>query len=160
MSAHPHVIQPGSHIRMHLAIHLSDGTEALSTFAEEPLAFTLGDRTLTPGNEALLLGQAAGAPQEHLVSGNDLFEAWEEAKLHWLAAEDFPGGVPAAGSLVAFAGPEGEEIAAIVKEVQGHRLLVDFNHPLSGRLLRLRYQILEVTGPAPGRCPGEVDDGR
>ncbi|NCA90805.1 MAG: peptidylprolyl isomerase [Gammaproteobacteria bacterium] len=151
MTTNSRIIQSGSHIRMHLAIQLSDGTEALSTFAEEPLDFTLGDGTLTPGTEALLLGQGAGVPQERLVSGNDLFEVWQEAKLHWLTAADFPQGVPAVGSLVAFAGPAGEEIAAIVKEIQGPRLLIDFNHPLSGRLLRLRYHILEVIGPDPGR---------
>ena len=153
MSTNPRIIQPGCRIRMHLAIYLSDGTEALSTFDEEPLAFTLGDGTLTPGTEALLLDQAAGAQHEVLVSGNDLFEAWQEAKLHWLPAEDFPEGtrgLPAAGSLVAFAGPAGEDIAAIVKEIQGNRMLVDFNHPLSGRILRLRYHILEVLGPDPG----------
>lgn len=150
MSTNPRVIQPGSRIRLHLAIHLSDGTEALSTFAEEPLDFALGDGTLTPGTEALLLGQTAGAAQERLVSGNDLFETWLEAKLHWLPVEDFPGGVPDPGSLVAFAGPSGEEIPAIIKKVQDKRILVDFNHPLSGRILRLRYHILEVIGPDPG----------
>ena len=150
MSTNPRVIQPGSRIRLHLAIHLSDGTEALSTFAEEPLDLTLGDGTLTPGTEALLLGLAAGAAHERLVSGNDLFETWQEANLHWLPVEDFPGGVPDPGSLVAFAGPSGEEIPAIVKEVQGQQMLVDFNHPLSGRILRLQYHILEVIGPDPG----------
>ena len=157
MSTNPLVIQPGSRIRMHLAIHLSDGTEALSTFAEEPLDFTLGDGTLTSGTEALLLGLAAGALQERLVSGTDLFEVWQEAKLHWLTAADFPEGVPAVGSLVAFAGPAGEEIAAIVKEIQGPRILVDFNHPLSGRLLRLRYHILEVIAPREGAVTWDSD---
>jgi FKBP-type peptidyl-prolyl cis-trans isomerase SlpA len=145
-------IQYGSQVLLHLAIYLSDGTEALSTFGDEPLAFTLGDGTLTPGIEALLMGLTTGAERERLASGNDLFEEWREDKLHWMAAREFPEGVPGPGSLVAFATPDGEEIAGIVKDIREHEVLVDFNHPLAGRVLRLRYQVLAVTDPDVGRC--------
>jgi FKBP-type peptidyl-prolyl cis-trans isomerase SlpA len=69
-----------------------------------------------------------------------------------MAAREFPEGVPGPGSLVAFATPDGEEIAAIVKDIREHEFLVDFNHPLAGRVLRLRYQVLAVTDPDVGRC--------
>ncbi len=141
-------IRPGSRVRLHLSIHLGDGTEALSTFGESPLALTLGDGTLTPGTEQLLLGLTAGAEVEHIADGNLLFGPWRDDNLYWLAKTEFPDTLPQPGSLVAFATPDGAETPGIVKEIQGDQVRVDFNHPLSGRPLHLRYQILAVEDPA------------
>ncbi len=141
-------IRSGSRVRLHLSIHLCDGTEALTTFGESPLELTLGDGTLTPATEQPLLGLTTGAEVEHVADGNHLFGPWREANLHWLAKTEFPDTVPQPGSLVAFATPDGAETPGIVKEIQGDQVRVDFNHPLSGRVLRLRYQILAVADPA------------
>lgn len=141
-------IRSGSWVRLHLSIHLGDGTEALSTFGESPLELTLGDGTLTPGTEHNLLGLIAGAEVDRLADGNQLFGQWSKDNLHWLAKTEFPDAVPQPGSLVAFATPEGVETPGIIKDIQGDQVQVDFNHPLSGRVLRLRYQILAVADPA------------
>jgi FKBP-type peptidyl-prolyl cis-trans isomerase SlpA len=146
MPASP-LIRPCSWIRLHLSIHLSDGTEALSTFGEDPLELTLGDGTLTAGTEALLLGLGPGAQEEFLANGNALFGDWSEEMLHWLDQGSFPGEVPVPGSLIAFTTPDGTETAGIVQQWAGDRVQVDFNHPLSGRALRLRIQILAVAEP-------------
>ncbi|HPQ25536.1 MAG TPA: peptidylprolyl isomerase, partial [Gammaproteobacteria bacterium] len=42
-------ILPGSPVVLHLSIALEDGTEAISTFGEEPVSVTIGDGTLQPG---------------------------------------------------------------------------------------------------------------
>lgn len=141
-------IRSGSRVHLHLSIHLGDGTEALSTFGESPLELTLGDGTLTPGTEQPLLGLTAGAEIEHIADGNHLFGPWREDNLHWLAKTEFPEAVPQPGSLIAFATPDGVETPGIVKEIQGDQVRVDFNHPLSSRVLRLRYQVLAVADPA------------
>jgi len=140
-------IRSDSQVCLHLSIHLPDGTEALSTFGESPLELTLGDGTLTAGTEYPLLGLTAGAEIEQTADGNDLFGPWSQDNLHWLARSEFTAFVPETGSLVAFATPEGVETAGIIREIQDDRVQVDFNHPLSGRVLHLRYQILAVTNP-------------
>jgi FKBP-type peptidyl-prolyl cis-trans isomerase SlpA len=148
------VIRRGSPVRLHMAIHLPDGTEALSTFGEEPLDLTLGDGTLTAATEDLLLGLEGGAREQIIADGSDLFGPWTEDKLHWLASDAFPNGVPEVGTLAAFDTPGGAETAGLIREVEGSRILVDFNHPLSGRALRIQVEILEVRDlPAPGDSP-------
>lgn len=141
-------ITPGSRVRLHLAIFLEDGTEAISTFDEEPMELTLGDGTLTSGTEALLIGMSAGAEEQILADGSQLFGTWSEEKLHWLAHEDFPEGeCPEPGTLVTFDTPAGAETAGIIKEIDEQRVQVDFNHPLSGRALRIQVRILAVSNP-------------
>ncbi len=141
-------IRSDSQVRLHLSIHLGDGTEVLSTFGEIPLELTLGDGTLTTGTEYPLLGLTAGTEFEQIADGNDLFGRWSHDNLYWLAKTEFPDPVPEPGSLIAFATPDGVETAGIVRVIQGEKVQVDFNHPLSGRVLRLRYHILAVADPS------------
>lgn len=141
-------IRPGARVRLHLEVHLDDGTEVLSTLDEEPLDLAVGDGTLTPATEELLIGLCAGDDQRLSADGNELFGQWMEENLHWIARGDFPVDItPAPGLLVAFDTPGGAETAGMVKEVQGDRVQVDFNHPLSGRPLRIHVQVLDVGAP-------------
>lgn len=138
------VIRPGSQVRLHLSIQLSDGTQVLSTFEEDPLAIRLGDGNLTPGTEELLLGMEEGADRALLAKGEDLFGPWSADKVQWLAVTAFPQGVPPAGSLMAFDLPGRTETLGLIGEIRPNQVEVDFNHPLSRRVVRLRFQILEV----------------
>jgi len=150
MTSSTTTIAPGSRVRLHLAMYLEDGTEALSTFGEEPMELTLGDGTLTSGTEALLLGLGVGATQQITASGDALFGEWTETNLHWLPRADFPHEqVPQPGSLVSFEMPDGTETTGFIKEIAGARVRVDFNHPLSGRALRIQVQVLDVGAPRP-----------
>jgi FKBP-type peptidyl-prolyl cis-trans isomerase SlpA len=130
---------------LHLAIHLEDGTEALSTFGDEPMELALGDGTLTAATEALLIGLSEGAEEQFIADGSELFGPWSEENLHWLPRRDFPRGeAPEPGTLVAFDTPAGAEAAGVIKAIEDDRVRVDFNHPLAGRALRIRVRVLEL----------------
>ncbi|MEA3275857.1 MAG: FKBP-type peptidyl-prolyl cis-trans isomerase [Pseudomonadota bacterium] len=144
MSSESAAIQPRSQVRLHLEIHLEEGTEALSTLGEEPLDCTLGDGTLVPGLERLLLGLEPGADVRFLADGSYLYGSRSEEKIHWLPREGFPED-PTPGQVVAFGAPGGQETAGIVLATESDRVQVDFNHPLSGRSLRIRVHILAVS---------------
>jgi FKBP-type peptidyl-prolyl cis-trans isomerase SlpA len=141
------MIGPGSPITLHLEIRLPDGTKALSTWGEDPLAITLGDGTLAPGLEALLAGLAAGAEERFLVSGDEVYGPRDPDNIHWLPLADFPPSqATAPGQVVAFDTPGGHELAGVVLEVNADRVRVDLNHPLSGKPLDIRVQVLSVEG--------------
>ena len=143
--------EPGCELRLHLEIRLPDGTQALSTFDEEPLAVRLGDGALAPGLEQILLGLAEGSQIDLLADGSDLYGPRDEAKVHWMARSEFPADIdPVPGQVLAFDSPGGHETAGVVLRVDGERVQVDFNHPLSGRSLQIRAQLLAVTPPAGG----------
>gem|GEM_PF-5298 len=145
-------VGPGSHLEMHLEIRLQDGTVALSTWGEDPLTLTLGDGTLTPGLESLLLGLVPGREAQFLVSGDDIYGPRDPDNVHWLPVADFPHGqATKPGQVVAFETPGGHEVAGLVLEVEAEAVRVDLNHPLSGRPLNIRALIL---GVAPGSAAG------
>lgn len=148
MSTEDPGIQPGSRVRLHLEILLADGTPALSSFGEEAMEVILGDGTLVPGLEDLLIGLHEGADERILADGAELYGPRDDTKTHWLPRSDFPRELDLVrGQVVAFDTPGGQEIAGILLETEPDRIRVDFNHPLAGRSLQIRAQVLSVASP-------------
>ena len=77
-----HLISDGSQVVMHFSLSLDDGTEVISTFEGEPISFAIGDGTLEPALEATLLGGKAGEEKIQLLSGNDIYGAWDLSLIH------------------------------------------------------------------------------
>ncbi|MCU7906847.1 MAG: FKBP-type peptidyl-prolyl cis-trans isomerase [Candidatus Thiodiazotropha sp. (ex Epidulcina cf. delphinae)] len=148
MSEQKTPIAPGSRVRMHFSMTLPDDTEVVSTYQEAPLAFTLGDRTMEPMLELSLLGLRAGEEQSLLISGDDVYGARDDKSVHWIDKKAFPPDQTlAAGHVIAFTAPAGEALAGIVEKIEHERVLVDFNHPLSGKTISFKATILEVREP-------------
>ncbi|MBV2122395.1 MAG: FKBP-type peptidyl-prolyl cis-trans isomerase [Candidatus Thiodiazotropha sp. (ex Ctena orbiculata)] len=145
MNQAPLRIDPGHRVTMHFSLSLSDGTEVLSTYHESPLEFTLGDGTMVSLLEYALLGLQAGDEQTLEVSGDEAYGAWDEAKQHWLNRSDFAQDMSLQESqVVAFTTAQGEELAGTILELNDDQLLVDFNHPLSGKTFHYRVSIISV----------------
>jgi len=138
-------ISTGSHVRLHLAITLEDGTEVLSSFDGEPLELRIGDGTLAPGIEEILLGLSPGPEQQILADGAALFGPPDPDNVHLIPTDDLPDNFQAEpGQVIAFAAPGGQETPGTVVAVESTGLRVDFNHPLSRRGLRLRVRVLDI----------------
>ena len=145
---HPSQIQPGSRVRLHLAIRLADGTVVESTFDDEPMEFVVGDGTLVHGLEVALYGLRAGQRQSLTLHPDQAYGAHDPEAVGWLPRVQFPAEmVLQPGSLVGFAGPEDEEVAALVIAVEPDRVQIDFNHPLAGKPIIFESEILSVEPP-------------
>ena len=141
-------IVPGSRVTLHIAISLKDGTEALSTFGEDPLDVVIGDGTLDPGIELALYGMCAGEKDSVSLLPGQAFGGSNPERVQEMPLSDFATDVqPAEGQIIAFTTPGGEEIAGAVKQVSEHTAEIDFNHPLAGREVLLRMEILGVKPP-------------
>lgn len=132
-------------MRLHLAIHIDDGSEALSTFGDAPFDLRIGDGTLAPGLEALLIGLPAGADERVLADGSAVFGAPDPALIQTIEQADLPAGFSAEpGQIIAFTTPAGHETAGTVLAVGDGGVEVDFNPPLARRGLSIRIQVLAV----------------
>jgi len=141
----PFPIGPGTRVRMHFALSLTDGTVAYSSFNEEPLQFEWGDGTLRPGLELAVLGLKAGDEQTLTLLPEQAYGLHDAALVHDMPRSDFPNLVePKVGQLIAFESPTGEETAGAILAVDADSVRVDFNHPLAGREVVFRVKILSV----------------
>lgn len=146
---HPSQIQPGSRVRLHLAVRLPDGTVAESTFGDDPLELVIGDGTLIAGLEVALYGMRAGQCQTLTLHPDQAYGRRDPQALGWVPRAQFPADMQLQpGALVGFQGPDDEEIAVVVTAVEAERVQLDFNHPLAGQPIIFESEILSVEPPA------------
>lgn len=140
-------VMPGSAVTLHFKLGLEDGTEAFDT-ENEPITCTMGDGTLQPGLELALYGLRAGDEQTITLTPE---QGWGERNpelLREMPRSDFPiNSELAAGQILAFNLPDGEETTGTVLAVESDQVLVDFNHPLSGHDVVFYARVLEVNNP-------------
>lgn len=148
-------IKPGSQVTLHFSLALPDGTEAISTFNDEPLSFAMGDKTFQPGLELALYGLKAGDKQTLTLTPNQAYGDHEPNMVQEMPLSDFGDVAPEEDQIIGFAMPNGEEVAGIVKKIEGDSVTVDFNHPLSGHDVVFTVEILEVGIPS---APIEKDN--
>ena len=138
----------GSRVTMHFSLKLSDGMLVESSFDDQPLSFVVGDGTLDRGLELALIGLREGEYQVLTLMPGQAFGARDEAAVQHVEKSRFPVDMQLEpGQIVGFSGPDGEEIAGAVLEVQDQHVKVDFNHPLAGREIVFETRIIEVTNP-------------
>jgi FKBP-type peptidyl-prolyl cis-trans isomerase SlpA len=143
-------IFPGCPVTLHLSIAIEDGSEALSTFGEEPVSLQMGDGTLQPGLELALYGLKAGDTQTLNLLSDQAYGPRDPGMIHLIPLSDFDAGfVPQVGQVIAFALPDGEEAAGVVTATEDGQVEVDFNHPLAGHEITFTVEILSVSPPLP-----------
>ncbi len=138
-------IAPGCQVTLHFALATTDGIEAISTFEGEPTTLAIGDGSLVEGLELALYGLRIGNRQSITLSSEQAFGAWDKAKIHTLPRADFaPEMKLKKGLFIAFETEANEELGGTVKEIGETEVKVDFNHPLAGREVIFRVEILDV----------------
>ena len=139
-------IQENSKVSLRYELLLDDGTEVESNLDDEPLVFVMGDGTLTEGMEMALLGQEENSSVSVTIPPEQGYGYPDENKIHSMPASDFPRDLkPEPGQVIAFDGPDGEDIIGTILEINKDEVSVDFSHPLAGRNLVFKATILEVS---------------
>jgi len=151
----PQEIMPGSEVTLHFSLSLPDGTEAISTFGEDPLTFQIGDKTFQPAMELALYGLKAGDEQTLTLTSDQAYGDPEPALVHRLPRTDFGDMQPEIGQIMSFAMGEAGETMGVIREIEGDQIEVDFNHPLAGHEVIFTVKILHVGSPAPLSVPAD-----
>jgi FKBP-type peptidyl-prolyl cis-trans isomerase SlpA len=139
-------INSESKVVLHYRITLEDGTVADSTWEDnEPIAFAMGDGTLSPGLETSLLGLKTGDHETIVVEPDHAFGYKDTANIHRLPRSDFDSTMPLEeGMVIGFALEDGGELPGMIINVDDDEVLVDFNHPFSGHQLDFEVEIISV----------------
>ena len=143
-------IEQGSLVELHFSLALESGEIIDSNFSGKAAHFRIGDGNVLPGFEEALLGLATGMEIERLIPADKAFgpvnpdnrQTFPIARFqHLLDDELIPTEV---GSVVSFKDPGGGELPGVVSSIDEQQIVVDFNHPLAGKNIVFRAQILSV----------------
>ena len=139
-------INENSEVLIHYSITLADKSAADSTKVDnKPQKFILGDGSLTPAFEAVLLGLKEHETKVFTLPPEATFGQSNPDNLHHLERSKFDAEIPVEiGTIVTFAQSNGEELPGIIREIIGESVVVDFNHPLAGQTLTFDIEVVEI----------------
>jgi FKBP-type peptidyl-prolyl cis-trans isomerase SlpA len=137
-------IDQGIKVTMSFSLALENGEIIDSNFDTQPATFVMGDGNLLPGFEAPLKGLKAGDQGEFVISPENAFGQRNPENMQQLARDHFDQEVLNIGDVFSFQNGEGE-LPGVVIEVGDDLVKVDFNHPLAGRSIIFKVNIVEVS---------------
>lgn len=136
---------PGKRITLHFALTLTDGSEVESTFSGPPATLVFGDGNLPAGFEACLVGLKTGEQREFRLAPEQAFGEPNPDNVLRYPRYQFPADLPLEeGLMMTFSDSAGNEQAGVVLSMDRQTVEVDFNHPLAGRELLFRVEIIAV----------------
>lgn len=140
------VVGPDSYLTLHYALSGTDGTEYVSTFDLSPATLQLGSGQLAETLEHCLLGLTAGERHVFLLATEDAFGAYNPLLVERIARSAMPNNIElAVNSLIEFTSLDGRaHFAGLLRELNEHTALLDFNHPLAGKELRFEVEIIAI----------------
>lgn len=143
------VVTPSSYLTLHYRLSSQNGTEIISTFNENPATLQLGTGQLAPALEQQLIGLTEGAhhtvelppEQAYGLRNPELVQHVSRATLQENSAlnENY-----VVGDLVEFTAPAGGRFAGVLKSMDEHAGLFDFNHPLAGQAVVFEVHIIGI----------------
>ncbi|NLW05181.1 MAG: FKBP-type peptidyl-prolyl cis-trans isomerase [Pseudomonadaceae bacterium] len=138
-------ISAGTQVSLHFALLLEDGETVDSTFEKEPARLTIGDGNLPEGFEACIHGLVAGDQKTFTVLPEKAFGQHNPSNVQQLARASFANiDELEEGMIIGFADKAGGELPGVITEINERQVEVDFNHPLAGRTLTFKVEILDV----------------
>jgi FKBP-type peptidyl-prolyl cis-trans isomerase 2 len=138
-------VGPGTYITVRYEAFLESGTKVLSNEEEAPLVFRFGSGEVFPKIEQEIAGLRPGDAREFLLQPEEAFGRADQSKIIRVPLEDFPRGKALKrGMVLRVETKEGRKSLCFVGDIQKDHFILDFNHPLAGKMLKYRVRILDV----------------
>lgn len=127
-----------------LRLTVAESTGKLIENGKTPIAYLHGGYdNLFPKIEAALQGQEAGFKATLDLAPEDAFGVRDENLMRSISKKDFPPGVKVGGQLQGY-NDAGEEQVFTVLKIKGDQVMLDGNHPLAGKVLRVGVEVIGV----------------
>ena len=136
-------IQTGTTVTLHFSLALENGHIVDSNFEGNPATFSVGDGNLLPGFESSLLGLEVGDEREFIIPPENAFGQHNTQNVQSVDRGNFDESDLEIGSILSFQNGDGE-LPGVIIALEENLVMVDFNHPLSGKNIVFQVKIVEI----------------
>ncbi len=137
-------ITDGCTVTIDYNMTLEDGEVIDSTDDTDPLTYTQGEEEIIAGLEKAITGMEKGTSREIIVPAIEAFGESNPEALIEVPKKDLPKEALESGAELEAEGPQGQSISGRVVEIRDTTAIVDFNHPLAGKVLHCSVTIIDV----------------
>jgi len=140
------MIIKGSNVVVHYTGKLTTGEVFDSSEGRDPLKFQVGSGQIIPGFEDAVIGKQIGDKITINIKAIDAYGPVREDLLVKVPLDKMPGDVEVGQSLQAV-GEDNRPVQVRVEEVNEDHVVINGNHPLSGKDLIFEISILSFINP-------------
>ncbi|MGR0280267.1 FKBP-type peptidyl-prolyl cis-trans isomerase [Marinomonas dokdonensis] len=137
------LVTKNSRVTLHFELSLEDGAIVDSNFSKAPASFVYGDGSLLPAFEDALLGMQVNQEASFNMPPEKAFGARNENNIQMIPRSQFAMDLEE-GMVVSFADVGKNELPGVIAQIGEEQVQVDFNHPLAGRTLTFKAQIVAI----------------
>jgi len=120
-----------------------DGELVSSSQEDGPLTFTIGEGQVVPGLEAALLGLKLGDSFDVVIPPEEGYGSYDENAFESIGKDSFADEIEV-GEDYYFEDENGDMIVVTIAEINKDEVVVDYNHPLTGKTLNFKGTVAEI----------------
>ena len=141
------IVEAGNTVKVDYTGKLDDGTVFDSSEGKQPLQFQTGAKQVIPGFDNGIIGMKLNDVKNIKIPAKDAYGEMhpemviEVPKQPFVTSQNME---PKEGIIVTLKAKDGNMMNAIVKEVKGDKMILDFNHPLAGKTLNFHVKVVEI----------------
>jgi peptidylprolyl isomerase len=137
--------QEGDTVRIHYTGTLDNGTQFDSSAGQEPIEFTLGNKTVIPGFETGVTGMQVGDQKKIHIPADEAYGERNDALVEEVPLQHFPDDMELkVGMHLQAQSPNGENFNVVVTALSDASATIDGNHPLAGEALNFELELVEI----------------
>lgn len=138
-------VKAGDKVRIHYDGTLADGSTFDSSTGRDPLEFTVGSGEIIPGLDKALPGMEAGEKKTVEVPCTEAYGERNPEATQSVPRAQVPEDIPLdVGTQLQLQTPEGQAVPVTVAEVNEEQVVLDANHPLAGKDLTFKIELVEI----------------
>jgi FKBP-type peptidyl-prolyl cis-trans isomerase 2 len=137
--------QQGSIVKVHYTGSLSDGEVFDSSEGAEPLEFQIGSGQVIPGFELAITGMAEGESKKFTIPSQEAYGDREDSMMVSFPLSNLPEDFDAEiGAQIDLEDEDGNQIPALIIDIDEEKILLDANHPLAGEDLTFEITVVSI----------------
>ena len=132
-------------VSFHYTLTLDSGDVLDTSLERDPLNFIVGHQQIVPGLEQALLGMGVGDKKAVTVKPADAYGDRDETMIMSVSRDRIPADVDLyEGLVLSGKNEDGMAIEGFVKSFDEKDVVIDFNHPLAGKILQFDTKIVDI----------------
>ena len=139
------VAEAGNSVSVHYTGKLEDGKVFDSSIGRAPLSFVLGSGQMIVGFDKGIAGMEVGEKKEIILPPEEAYGERRDEYIQEIEKNVFQGlNDLHVGKEVVLKDHQNREYAGVVSAINDEIVVVDFNHPLAGKILTFEVELVSV----------------
>ena len=145
MKSESALVKKGDTVSLHYTGTLADGSRFDSSEGREPLHFEVSSGQVIPGFDKAVTGMKRGESKTFTLEAKDAYGPVHAELNKEVPRKSLPADVEIKpGMMLMMKGPQGQHLPVKVLKVSNEKVTLDLNHPLAGKDLTFKVEVVGV----------------